>query len=196
MPRKRKYSLEPCSAKRRRASNYQQQSLRRVAVQSDAVRYIIDRTLFAQLQSMLHNVNPYIRDFKTAFERGLLNDSDKIVIRADKVPPGQNPRRYNAPSGSEIAALLINDDAGHGDIVLYAKDDKIHCVSETKRAYDSWQYPLLFPCGEDGYHLETYLSNPQEYWNTQKKNFSHDGKLGSPSCFFTFARAFQFGSAL
>ena len=160
---------QPCFLQIYFIENYEQQALRRVAVQSDAVRHIIDRTLLAQLQSMLHIVNPYIRDFKTAFEKGLINDSHKIVIRADKRPPGQHPRRYNAPSCSEIAALLINENAGHRDIVLHAKDDKIHRVSETNRAYDSWQYPLLFPRGEDGYHLETYLSNPQTKRPTSKK---------------------------
>ena len=111
---------QPCFLQIYFIENYEQQALRRV--QSDAVRHIIDRTLLAQLQIMLHIVNPYIRDFKTAFEKGLINDSHKIVIRADKRPPGQHPRRYNAPSCSEIAALLINENAGHRDIVLHAKD--------------------------------------------------------------------------
>ena len=141
--------------------NYQEQFQRRLSSQSDAVRNAVEQPLLMALQHMLHDVNPYIRDLKTAFERGLVNDSHKIVIRPDKVPEGEHRRRYNAPQASEIAVLLLDQDANCRDIVLSTRDDTLRRVSETNRAYDSLQYPLLFPRGEDGYHLELRLCDPQ-----------------------------------
>ncbi|UYV67668.1 hypothetical protein LAZ67_5001525, partial [Cordylochernes scorpioides] len=42
-------------------------------------------------------------------------------------------------------------------------------VAETHRSYDALQYPILFPRGEDGYHLELYQVHPITGAVTMKK---------------------------
>ncbi|GJW22559.1 hypothetical protein Tco_0033181 [Tanacetum coccineum] len=64
-------------------------------------------------------------------------------------------RQYNAPTVSEVAAIIINDfrDAHPTrDIVVDRKDTGPQRVSELHPSYMALQYPLLFPYGEDDFH--------------------------------------------
>ncbi|XP_067930983.1 uncharacterized protein [Watersipora subatra] len=75
-----------------------------------------------ELQDVLHEINKYVRDFKTARERLPENTDDlRIVIHADKHP------------------LCSNE---------------LQRISETHRAYDALQYPLIFWRGDDGYNFQ------------------------------------------
>ncbi|GJV01237.1 helicase [Tanacetum coccineum] len=64
-------------------------------------------------------------------------------------------RQYNAPTVSEVSALIIND-FGDGlpirDIVVNKNNTGPQRISELHPSYMALQYPLLFPFGEDGYH--------------------------------------------
>ena len=42
-------------------------------------------------------------------------------------------------------------------------------VPETHRSYDALQYPLLFPCGDDGYHFQYRQKNPTTKQETTMK---------------------------
>ncbi|GJX45574.1 helicase [Tanacetum coccineum] len=64
-------------------------------------------------------------------------------------------RQYNAPTVTEVAALITNDfGAGEPtrDIVVNKKDSGPKRISELHLSYMALQYPLLFPYREDGYH--------------------------------------------
>ncbi|GKB48806.1 helicase [Tanacetum coccineum] len=78
-------------------------------------------------------------------------------------------RQYNAPTVSEVAALVVND-FGDGlptrDIIVNTKDSGPKRVSELHPSYMALQYPLLFPYGEDGAYgnpdlFITFTSNPK-----------------------------------
>ena len=105
---------------------------------------------------MLHEVNPYVSHLKHAVDRmraqGVVDI--RMIIRADGCP---DPRRYNAPSLPEIAVLLPGGGHSEGvtnrDIVLHAHSGSLKRITETHYAYDSLQYVLLFPLGNDGWHL-------------------------------------------
>ena len=115
--------------------------------------HLMRPTLFS-IQEMLREYNPNVSLFKTALEKNLPQNK-KMVIRADKTPTGEHPRRFNAPSAPEVAALIVKGTEGNfRDIVLNQRDSCLKRVSETHRLYDSLQYPLLFPRGEDGYYLQ------------------------------------------
>ncbi|GKD81524.1 helicase [Tanacetum coccineum] len=64
-------------------------------------------------------------------------------------------RQYNAPTVSEVSALIIND-FGDGlpirDIVVNKNNTGPQRILELHPSYMALQYPLLFPFGEDGYH--------------------------------------------
>ena len=135
-----------------------QQAERRIHSQSSPSN-IMRPTLFS-IQQMLHEYNPNISLFKTALEQDVPQDH-KIVIRADKTLVGEHPRRFNAPTAPEVAALIVQGTEGDfRDIVLNQRDTGLQRVSETHRLYDSLQYPLLFPRGEDGYYLQIWQGNP------------------------------------
>ncbi|XP_057760522.1 uncharacterized protein LOC130980894 [Arachis stenosperma] len=63
---------------------------------------------------------------------------------------------YSAPSCDEVAALIVGDfdSSDHGrDIIIRSTGGRLQRIYETHALYWPLQYPLLFPYGEDGYHL-------------------------------------------
>ncbi|XP_036347381.1 uncharacterized protein LOC118756745, partial [Rhagoletis pomonella] len=141
----------------------------------------LDSGLVSSLQNMLHNVNPYVNSFKAALES--VSDDEcsnyKFVITADKRPIGSHPGRYNAPTTNEVAVLLVDQDCDRRDIVICTHDDRLQRISETHRAYDSLQYPLMFCRGEDGYNFGVYNVDPR----TGAPNFN---KKTSAMQFYSF----------
>lgn len=112
------------------------------------------------LQTMLHDHNPYVQDFKTVVEREDLHNL-KIVIQANKKPAGEHPGRYNAPTTNEVAVVLVDQQIGEKrDIILTTKSGGLRRIHETHRSYDSLQYPLMFCYGEDGYAVNIPSVDP------------------------------------
>jgi hypothetical protein len=68
----------------------------------------LDPTILAELQQMLHDINPYVNIFRQA--GNLLKNNPsldlKLVITNNRT---KDPRRYNIPNASEIAAIMIGD---------------------------------------------------------------------------------------
>ncbi|XP_062522088.1 uncharacterized protein LOC134196887 [Corticium candelabrum] len=62
--------------------------------------------IILSLQEMLHNVINYVASFKTALEKMDLPEN-RIVIRPDKAPTMEHPRRFNAPLTDEVAVLIV-----------------------------------------------------------------------------------------
>ena len=52
----------------------------------------------------------------------------------------------------KLQILLPNNPVGHHDIVLHTRSDQLQRSSEFHTAYDSLQYPILFP-GSDSWNL-------------------------------------------
>lgn len=61
---------------------------------------------------------------------------------------------------SQVALIMPGEQHGNRDIVLETKTGTFKKNSETNRAYDSLQYPILFPRGEDSYHFELQQTDP------------------------------------
>ena len=123
--------------------------------------------ILGPIQEELHAVNPYIRQFKTAYDRrGTISEDHKVVILADRTPVGEHQRCFNAPTANEVAAIItIPEGANRRDIVLEWQDGaegggRLKRINELHPAYDPLQYPLLFPNGEDGFRLELPHFNP------------------------------------
>ena len=76
----------------------------------------------------------------------------EIVINETKRPSGEHSRRYNRPLSDDIAVLMPNE-------VLHYRDGGLRHISELHRCYDPLQYPLLFPYGTDGWHVNLKLQN-------------------------------------
>lgn len=117
------------------------------------------RNIIVQIQEMLHQNNELVRTFKTAIDR-MPTDNHQIVIRPDKAPPTEHARRFNAPTIDDVAIVIVGDQFRQRDIVLQRRNDQLLRVHETHRSYDSLQYPLMFPRGEDGYYVTINMVNP------------------------------------
>lgn len=96
-------------------------------------------------------------------------DDYRVVVRADKTPVGQHGRRYNAPTIDEVAIVIVGEDFNSRDIILHRRNGNVQRVAETHRSYDGLQYPILFWQGEDGYHFNIKMRNPQTDEETNKK---------------------------
>ncbi|OAD65531.1 hypothetical protein PHYBLDRAFT_64601, partial [Phycomyces blakesleeanus NRRL 1555(-)] len=72
------------------------------------------------------------------------------------IPEGpRDQRRYNAPTASEIAVLIMNNEEGTSrDIVLHTRANFQQNINEYHRSYDALHYVLLFPHGEDGWTVD------------------------------------------
>ncbi|UYV76675.1 hypothetical protein LAZ67_14001698 [Cordylochernes scorpioides] len=119
--------------------------------------------------------------FKTALEN-LPSDAYRVVVNADRTPPGQHPRRYNAPTANEVAVVLAGNQFGSRDIVLHQRDNLLKHVSDTHRFYDALQYPLIFWKGQEGYsfHIPQIDPNTRQPLSNSNKNRTDDG---IPICF-------------
>ena len=54
---------------------------------------------------------------------------------------------------------MPNDATNTKDIVLHYRDGGLKRISQLHRSYDPLQYPLLFPNGIDGWHVNLKLQN-------------------------------------
>ncbi|KAL8574075.1 hypothetical protein ACOMHN_065329 [Nucella lapillus] len=57
-------------------------------------------------KNMLHETNTYVASFKTALEK-MTGPEYRVVIRHDKAPAEEHPRRFNAPTSDEVAVLIV-----------------------------------------------------------------------------------------
>lgn len=127
---------------------------------------IIPETV-SRLKDMLDEFNTHAKSFRMAADR--LKDCPlpdlKLKLISDRSTDG---RIYNQPTVSEVAALIVGDvDTGSKrDILLERKSGRLKRISEFHSSYLAYQYPLLFPYGEDGFRLGVLLRET----NTKKKN--------------------------
>ncbi|XP_065356368.1 uncharacterized protein LOC135950766 [Calliphora vicina] len=117
--------------------------------------------LVKQLQRMLHEVNAYVKQLKSTIEsvpQGC--ETYQIVIRADRKPAEAHSGRFNEPSCSEVALVIVGQQFEKRDIILKSHDNKLQRISELHKSYDTLQYPLMFCRGEDGYSINIALRDP------------------------------------
>lgn len=129
----------------------------------------ISRETLAKLQAMMHEVNPYVHDFKTMADLdretpGGIKDLS-MVFKSENTP---DPRRYNPPThNTEIGILIMDDNVGRDptqptnrDIVLRFKRSSepgrdTQTIKEINQNYDPMHYVLIFPTGNFGWNIET-----------------------------------------
>ncbi|XP_075096558.1 uncharacterized protein LOC142174626 [Nicotiana tabacum] len=75
---------------------------------------------------------------------------------------GSDGRRYNLPTVSEVAALIVGDfeqRRSDRDIIVESQSGQLRRINELNVSYLGLQYPLLFPYGEDGYREDIPLND-------------------------------------
>jgi hypothetical protein len=120
----------------------------------------IDKDIVVQLCNMLDEHNVHTKGFRMA--RDLLKDGNvhdfKLKLISERRSDG---RIYNQPTVSEVAALIVwdVDYAEARDIILHQRGGQLQRINEFHPSYLSYQYPLIFPFGEDGYRDGILLNN-------------------------------------
>jgi hypothetical protein len=122
----------------------------------------LDFNILAELQQMLHDINPYVNNFRQV--GNLLKDNPlldlKLVITNNRT---KDPRRYNTPNASEVAAIMIGTgqetEYQNRDIVLQPYEGGLQRISEIHPSYIPLHYVLMFPRGEDGWHPNIPIRN-------------------------------------
>ena len=101
---------------------------------------------------MLHEVNPYVRDFVQIadLEEDQLH-TFKFVINPSARPRSEHARIHN--HNLREVAVLYNEAPQSSDIVVHRKGGGLSIVADTHRAFDPLHFVLLFPFGTDGWHL-------------------------------------------
>ncbi|XP_077564699.1 uncharacterized protein LOC144180185 [Haemaphysalis longicornis] len=122
----------------------------------------VEKPLLKQLQKMLHDVNSYVKDFKTTMEKvpPTCKSFDVVILEHTK-PADAHKGRFNVPTANEVALGMVGQQFQHRDIVLHSHDNNLHRISEIHRAYDALQYPLLVCRGEDGYSIDLHQRDPK-----------------------------------
>ncbi|OAD74205.1 hypothetical protein PHYBLDRAFT_167630 [Phycomyces blakesleeanus NRRL 1555(-)] len=115
----------------------------------------LERSVLEKIQSILMETNPFVHLFRTmdqiSREKG---QSIDLTLRLVAEGP-RDQRRYNAPTASEIAVLIMNNEEGTSrDIVLHTRANFQQNINEYHRSYDALHYVLLFPHGEDGWTID------------------------------------------
>ena len=133
----------------------EQEAQERMDMQLDS--HQMDKHTLLQLQNMLHQVNPYISDFKTMGE--IPEDkvaNIKFVLKKDGKPSQEHARKFNLPTCQEVALIGLDDKHEAGDIQIQLRGGRVQHKDDTNVAYDPLHYVLLFPKGEPGwsYHLK------------------------------------------
>ncbi|OAD78135.1 hypothetical protein PHYBLDRAFT_73582 [Phycomyces blakesleeanus NRRL 1555(-)] len=99
--------------------------------------------------------NPFVHLFRTMDQISQeKRQSIDLTLRLVAEGP-RDQRRYNAPTASEIAVLIMNNEEGTSrDIVLHTRANFQQNINEYHRSYDALHYVLLFPHSEDGWTID------------------------------------------
>ncbi|XP_058765892.1 uncharacterized protein LOC131639412 [Vicia villosa] len=112
----------------------------------------IETAIVAKLKRMLDDNNVLVKAFRMA--RDMFKANPYVELRLKLIGDRHDDGRvYNMPTVAEVAALIVGDvDTGEmRDLVVQYRSGKLQRIDEFNPSYLSYQYPLIFCYGEDGY---------------------------------------------
>ena len=122
--------------------------------------------LLLQLDKMLRQVNPFAKSYMQMHEIITHNNPVAAVRMVFMENPTLDMRRYNAPScQTDVAAIFVGEDGeppAQRDICIYPRGDACKRISVLNMNCDPMVYPLLFPYGDPGWHIQlTHVEEKQ-----------------------------------
>ncbi|GAU39042.1 hypothetical protein TSUD_59980 [Trifolium subterraneum] len=114
----------------------------------------LDASLVGDLLKVMDDHNKLVESFRMVRDYNQEHGNVPVKLRLFR-NRSCDPRIYNVPEISEVAALIVGDfdssEVGR-DIVIREKGGYLQRIHETHPKYIPLQYPLLFPYGEDQYN--------------------------------------------
>ncbi|CAN1254538.1 ATP-dependent DNA helicase PIF1 [Linum perenne] len=108
-----------------------------------------------ELQLMLDETNVLVQSFRRI--RSSLSEPENNNLRLRIVGSRiAGARQYELPTGCELAGLIPDDfqpDREERDIIVHTRQSGLLRITNLNPKYDALHFPLLFPHGEDGFHL-------------------------------------------
>ncbi|KAH0682869.1 hypothetical protein KY289_020621 [Solanum tuberosum] len=120
----------------------------------------IHAQIVTELKEMLDKHNVLAKSFRMVRDRFQAEHSTNVKLRLIG-RRGSDGRRYNLPSVSEVATLVVGDFEPTNtdrDIIIESQNGQLQRINELNAAYLGLQYPLLLPYGEDGYREDIPLN--------------------------------------
>nr|GEU36318.1 uncharacterized protein [Tanacetum cinerariifolium] len=123
-------------------------------------------SLVQDLITMLDMHNPLVQSFRMAKDRFVQSSIQPVTLHL--IGTRQSTRRqYNLPTALEVTALILGDGnpkESH-DVIFEERSNEenrngVKRISELHLSFMALQYPLLFPYGEDVFHLHIPLNVP------------------------------------
>lgn len=112
----------------------------------------IHQGLVKNLQKMLLENNPYVRDFQIALNQCQNKPEMKIVIYAFVPVTGQHPATVSDGRIPQVSAVQSLQRKDCRDLVVKKNDDgSFQRIMESHRSYDCFQYPIMHSNGQDGF---------------------------------------------
>ena len=99
--------------------------------------------------NVINTLNPFAMRFR---QIGSEECPEKSYVIKERI--GDDHRRYNAPTSSEVAVLMPGDgsqETTFRDVVLRTSGGGLQRINEMNPSYDPLHYPLLFPFGDLGW---------------------------------------------
>lgn len=118
--------------------------------------------------------NILVKSFRMAREKLQENGTSEIKLRLIG-KRGQDARRYNISSVSEVATFVVGDfdeSMSNRDIIVETQSGTLQRINELHASYLALQYPLLFPYGEDGYREGIPFSELKKSTNDKREKVS------------------------
>lgn len=123
----------------------------------------VEENIVKELMEMLDQTNQIVKAFRMAKER--FKEPDYIPVKLRLIGARMNDgQQYTNLISSEVAALIVGDVdqlIDKRDIIIEHRSNGLRRISDLHPAFMPMQYPLLFPYGEDGFHLNI----PYQKWN-------------------------------
>ncbi|KAK1357534.1 hypothetical protein POM88_050790 [Heracleum sosnowskyi] len=107
------------------------------------------------LMKMLDEKNELVKEFRTQRDRFKDREVTDLEITL-KVSRAADGRENHVGPSDEIAGIMVgdlDDNCGFRDIVIHSYEDGLQRISDIHPKLMSLQYPLLFPHGDDGFHV-------------------------------------------
>ncbi|KAL4084709.1 hypothetical protein QTP88_027631 [Uroleucon formosanum] len=83
----------------------------------------------------------------------------EVVIHDNRKPANGHKGYYNAATTYEVALVIVGQQFEKRDIIIQSHDNRLQWISVLHRSYDTFQYPLMFCYGKDGYSIDISQKN-------------------------------------